>query len=241
MLYPSPQLKKILNNYKKLSNEEQMQLIDDYLYGDHRTSERAATKLINSLSHLFADLITKNSRKFERFASQWTFDDIFDEMTLAFLKSLKRYNKNTSNLTTWATQVVKPIINNAESILGNKHKGGKQFISINEPDIYDFIQDKGQDILQKYKDEQQKNRIRDAIDKLPKDEREIIENFFGFVEPPKRWLNKYGKVSTIAMAKDLGVHPETIRTKIKRALAKLSRYLRQEQQKETLYKKSRGR
>lgn len=243
-LIPSKETKRLISKNKPLSKEEELYWVDEYNNGKR---EKAQLILLNGITKVFANEISKNNRHFLKTIPSATYDDIFNKMVYMFLKKLPEFDPNISKLNTWATWQITPLIKNPAGTMGSKFESNNKFSSIDKKygsgddnsdmTLGDMLPDGSIDIESDYNKTKERQKILNALKKLKKDDREIIMALMGFSNPPDDWKSSTGKVNIANIAKAKGVNHMNIHGKVKRIYDELRAELRQSKLKK--YKKYR--
>lgn len=239
-LRPSPQLKKLIDKYQPLPTDQLHEVVAHYV--KHR-DQPSATKIIKAISRIFSKAISRNQAKFiAAFGPEVTYDDIFNQMTVAIFKFIDRFDPTQSKFDTWVNNALFPIIKQPLKVMG-KHMGAKfgnvnkgNMVDINKPigtseggaTIGDLISDGDKSIQDKLQDEIQHDKLMKAISKLKPQDQKVIRVLFEFDPPPEGWYKKLkdGSISVNAatIARGKNIEPGMMRGLI----AKMMRQLRDE-------------
>lgn len=236
-LYPSQTLRRLLNKYKPVPQQQIVPIIEQYL---QTKSNKSATIILNAISKIFAKQISKNESKFiAALGPEATYDDIFNQMTVAIFKFIDRYDPSKTKFNTWVQNALWPITKDPVKLMGNRfnnqYKG--KMININKPvgssesgaTIADLIADGDADVQKQLEDQIQDNKLKDAISKLTKQQQQIVKTLFGFIDPKPQWSKvlRNGKVTVnaVTIGKGLGYSPGIMRAKIAKIMQKLRQYL----------------
>ena len=225
-LYPSPALQKILKQYKPLNKEEEIKYTEEY---KKTKSNKAATALLNGVSHLFANKIYKHEGAFLKYVPGATFDDIFNAMVLQFFKYFHEFNPKKSKLNTWTEYTIMPVYKDPLRHMGDKFRAKHKVIDMDktfndsETSIAEILSDGSVDIEGEWERGIKNRQLLSAIKKLPSLDREIILNLMGYVKPPKKEWSKTLKdgtktINATTIAKGLNISPDRMRTKIAKIL-----------------------
>lgn len=234
-LFASPATQAILRKYKPLSKEQEIQYAEQY---NKKKSDKAATALLNGVSHLFANKINKNQGAFLKYVPEATYDDVFNAMVLQFFKFLHEFNPKKSKLNTWAEYTIMPVYKDPLRHMGDKFKAKHQTVDIDKPfagtedTIADILPDGSVDIQAQWERGIKNRKLQNAIKKLNSQDRDIILNLMGYVKPPKKEWSKTLKDGTVTInattiAKGLNISPDRVRTKVANILKKLRTELAQ--------------
>jgi RNA polymerase sigma factor (sigma-70 family) len=227
-LIASPTVQKLINKYKPLEAEEEEYWVDEY---NKTRSERSQMKLLNAISKIFAAEINNNQSRFIAGVPEATYDDIFQQMVLAFFKGLKNFDPKKSRLSTWTTWEIMPIVKTPLKVMGNKFARKHKVVDIDTPindqgdTIASLLPDTSVNLEKEYSSGSKKSKLMSAIKKLDKQSQEIILALFKFNKPEK-WVDKYGKVSATSIAKERGISVDRQYTQISKILDQLRSYLK---------------
>lgn len=236
-LYPSPPIKKLIDKYNPIPQQQIVPIIDKYI---QTKSDIYAQKILNAISKIFAKQIYKNQSKFiAALGPQASFDDIFNQMTIAIFKFIDRYDSSKTKFNTWVTNALWPITKDPVRMMGSKfnteYKG--KMIDINKPisssesgaTIASLIADGDADVQKQLEDEIQDAKLKKAISKLNRQQQQIIKQLFGFDPPKKQWSKvlKDGSVTVnaVTIGRALGYSPGKMRAIIAKILQKLRKQL----------------
>lgn len=228
-LIASPTVQKLINKYKPLEAEEEKYWVDEY---NKTRSERSQMKLLNAISKIFASEINKNQSRFIAEVPEATYDDIFQQMVLAFFKGLKNFDPKKSRLSTWTTWEIMPIVRTPLKVMGNKFARKHNVVNIDSPindsgdTVASLLPDTSVDIEKDYSSGSKKSKLMSAIRKLDKQSQEYVMALFKYTKP-KKWLDKYGKVTATSIAKEQGISVDRMYTRIEKILKKLRSLLKQ--------------
>jgi RNA polymerase sigma factor (sigma-70 family) len=230
-LNPSNSTKSLINKCNPLSEEEVRVWLEEYM---RKKSQKAATALLNSVTKIFASEIYKNERKFLKTIPDATFDDIFNEMALMFLKGLSqnKFDPDKSKLDTWAYWAVMPLVRNPVRVMGSKFASSHTHVDINKPHgqdggtIANVLPDTSVDLEKDYEAGEKHRELQKAISKLNRKDQEIIKSLFGFIPVKKDWQSKTGKINASSIARGEGVSPNLMRKRIADILQQLRKELK---------------
>ena len=228
-LFASPATQAILRKYKPLSKEQEFKYAEQY---KKTKSDKAANALLNGVSHLFANKINKHEGAFLKYVPDATYDDIFNTMVLQFFKYLHEFNPKKSKLNTWTEYTIMPVYRDPLRHMGDKFKAHHKVVDMDKPfagseeTIANILPDGSIDIEAAWERGIKNRKLLNAIKKLSPQDRDIILNLMGYIDPPKKeWSKtlKDGKVTINAttIARGLGISPDRVRTKVANIFKKL--------------------
>ncbi len=228
-LFASSSVQKIINRYKPLDKDEEIYWINQY---KKTHSEKSQMVLLNAVSKIFAHEINKNEPRFIAGVPEATYDDIFQQMVLAFFKGLKNFDPKKSRLSTWTTWEIMPIVRTPLKVMGDKFARKHGTVNIDMPindagdTVATLLPDKTLDIEDSYETGKKKSKLMSAIRKLDKQSQEYIMALFKYTKPEK-WVDKYGKITATSIAKEQGISVDRMYTRIDKILKQLRSILKQ--------------
>jgi len=224
-LFPTKELANDIARWdkKKLSKEEVNDYISIIKNEKGRKRDNAIEVIMGSLAKLFMKTIYENSNKFSAFVPEATFDDIFNEMNLIILKKIDSYDPDKGALSTWVINMLKPLIYTPSKLMGDKfsYKGKHKLMNINDYDdennslsgiiLKGFERDSAED----WEDKKRSKKIKNAINSLSKDERDMALKYFGFVdEEDNDFIDNYGKITAASVGRAMGWNKVTATNKL---------------------------
>lgn len=230
-LIPSNHIKSMINRYKPLKKDEEIKWMEEYK--NNKSGNKATEVLLNGVSKLFASAIYKNENKFLASVPEATYDDLFQQMCMMFLKKLPEFNPHRSKLNTWATWQIMPLVKTPVKVMGDKFARTHKMVNIDKPldvngnSIATTLPDGSASVEDRFTTGSEKDRLTKAMKKLSKEDQEIILNFYGFVRPKKEWQSKTGKINAASIARGMGQPADKIRSRIAKIKKQLVKYLNQ--------------